>query len=327
MTVRFYSSLDTGAPVLSGTRLIDQVKLVLMACLVNGYGSKSAAGWTVGHEHADGFSLSNGEGFVNFVHQSTGTYAVYIMESITDGSSALAGGYNRRSGPWYDGSSATARQYIYATPFVSGSNPHWSVVADGKTAILLLGASLTSADAISGASAASHYFGRYLNASGLGGFCSLGGGSGTTTSSKFFSDGAGMALRHPLTGVVEQGVGASYHAGAGAFGGLTTTSTRAATVLDRVQSARAPLLCYGPGVSGGTSASSAIYGGLLRGVVFEPYLCSGRPSEVFPALGSANTWQARVTLIPLSGGREWSPFYGIVSEPGGFVSLDPADWG
>ncbi len=68
MTVRMYSSLDAGAPTLpnlSSQRLIDNLKIVLKACLVDGYGSQAAAGWTVGHEHADGFSLGNGDGFIN----------------------------------------------------------------------------------------------------------------------------------------------------------------------------------------------------------------------------------------------------------------------
>lgn len=44
MTVRIYRSDDASAPVLSGTA--GSLITVLDACLVNGYGAKSAAGWT-----------------------------------------------------------------------------------------------------------------------------------------------------------------------------------------------------------------------------------------------------------------------------------------
>jgi hypothetical protein len=43
MTVTVYSSTDSSAPVLSGT--VGSVLALLNACLVNGYGSKAAAGW------------------------------------------------------------------------------------------------------------------------------------------------------------------------------------------------------------------------------------------------------------------------------------------
>jgi hypothetical protein len=44
MTVTVYTSADASAPVLSGT--IGTLITVLDACLVNGYGSQAAAGWT-----------------------------------------------------------------------------------------------------------------------------------------------------------------------------------------------------------------------------------------------------------------------------------------
>ena len=44
MTVTVYLSTDAGAPVLSGQ--VGTVIPILDACLVNGYGSKAAAGWT-----------------------------------------------------------------------------------------------------------------------------------------------------------------------------------------------------------------------------------------------------------------------------------------
>lgn len=44
MTVRIYSSADASAPTLTGEA--DSLNALLLACLVNGYGAKPAAGWT-----------------------------------------------------------------------------------------------------------------------------------------------------------------------------------------------------------------------------------------------------------------------------------------
>jgi hypothetical protein len=44
MTVRLYSSLDVGAPVLNEAS--NTLVAVLDACLVNGYGAKASSGWT-----------------------------------------------------------------------------------------------------------------------------------------------------------------------------------------------------------------------------------------------------------------------------------------
>ena len=112
MTIRIYSSLDTGAPILpnrSSQRLIDNLLIVLKACLVDGYTGKPSAGWTLAHAHANGFSLSNGEGIISFVHNAANAVQVYLMEAITNGSAALPEGVNRRSGPWFEGATTSNR--------------------------------------------------------------------------------------------------------------------------------------------------------------------------------------------------------------------------
>lgn len=327
MTVRAYSSLDSGAPALSGSRLIDRLRQVLMACLVDGYGSKPGAGWTVGHNHADGFSLGNGEGFINFVHQSGSVVTVYVMESITSGAAALAVGDNRRSGPWYEGSTQTGRQYLVCGSVVNGSSPHWSVVADALTVSLLVSGSAASAD-LSGVAgnAATLHFGRYINPSGLHAFCSLG-GSPVTSGANDAWGFQGMALRHPLTGVVEQGLDPRYRASAAAFSNAGGATARNSNVIDKLHPVRAAIECYGAGVSGGTNTSAAIYAGRLRGIIADPFMACLPASQLLPLLGGANTWQGRVTLLTLPGGKQVMPFMPTTAERSAFVSLDPADWG
>lgn len=322
MTVRFYSSLDTGAPSLSGTRLIDRMRAILMACLVTGYGEKTAAGWTVGHDHADGFSLNNGEGIINLVHFNNDAYLAYIMESITSGTTALASGINRRSSTWYDGASSAERQVLYVTG--RATNAHWYVVADDKSCIVLLGGSTTTAEAVAG-NGVSHIFGRYLNAAGLGGFCSLGGAESQYSATGTLIGFGGTLLRHPFTGVVDQGAAPRCACLAAQYQTAVRVS-RSVLQPSRLTPVRAGLMAYGAGLSATTSAASAVFCGQLRGVVSDPVLSGALASQVLPLLGSSNTWQARVTPISLANGTQWLPLFAAANDYGFFVSLDPADW-
>jgi hypothetical protein len=77
-TVITYASTDASAPVLTGA--VGSVVALLDACLVNGYGSKSAAGW------AKSFSGTNKATYRNSATDGTGFY-LYV-----DDSAAAAGG-------------------------------------------------------------------------------------------------------------------------------------------------------------------------------------------------------------------------------------------
>ena len=151
-TPRFYSWDDDGSPgrALSGN-MQNRLKQILIPCLVTGYGSKPGAGWTVGHEHANGFSLSNGDAYINFVSDlpAEGAYPamypwaiqVYVAESLQDGSKAVMSGLNLCSGPYRHGEpegSGYPRQIFngYQSIEANISTLQWTVVADEKTVII-----------------------------------------------------------------------------------------------------------------------------------------------------------------------------------------------
>ncbi|GLU42309.1 hypothetical protein [Pseudomonas sp. NBRC 100443] len=327
MAIRVYTSLDTGAPVLTGS-LLNRLKQIYMACLVNGYGSKPAAGWTVGHQSADGngFSLSNGDGYINFVSSGSNVVQVYLLESITDGSAALAVGANRRSASWFDGSSSGERQTFYSYSGIeSGSNPHWVVAADDKTVIFVSGAGVTAADITNSFSGFAHYFGRYISALGLAGaaeFVSLGGANGEAQ--PMFAKGvSGTALRNPFTGLVDQGDSARYGAANVTYASEQQRS-RGKLLPSRLLPVRAGLQCAGPDLN--NNASYYAHAGHLRGVISEPTLCASMLSEVLALFGLSNTWQARVQPITLPNGKQWYPMFATTAEYGLFISLDPDDW-
>jgi hypothetical protein len=332
MTVRFYSSLDTGAPALpsvSSQRLIDNLRLIFMACLVNGYDVKPGAGWTMAHDHADGFTLSNGAGYINFVHNAINGVAVYLLESLTDTSAALVTGYNRRSGPWYEGQVETGRHYYRANYFIGTyTNKLWSLVADERTVTFLCHANSSSLDADTSSSAALH-FGEYLSPLGTPGFCALGGITSAGVVAYLFTPNifAGTVLRNPFTGLVDQGGAPGYRASGCRETGSGVVESRPRMVLNRLRPFRASLLGLGAGVALSTQNSKAAYCGLLRGILVEPSLCETLLSAVFPVVGvAAPSLQDKVKILNLSGGRQWVPLYSHTSDQGAFVSLDPADW-
>lgn len=332
MTIRIYSSLDSGAPALpnlSSQRAIDNLKIVLKACLVDGYSGKPAAGWTIGHEHADGISFSNGEGYINFV-QVSGNIQVYLMESITNGSAALAQGANRRSGPWYEGQATAARHYCTFPPSGTSAVKGWVVVADDKTVTWL--AHSGSAANFAGAEVANNvrqamHFGRFYPAIGGNGFGVLGGGVSPASSGHYLfrpTAPSGTVLRNPFTGLIDQGSEPQYTN----YVAYPQNNPGANTLLfsPRVLQTVRCGLSAGGAFAGGNIASQGTYAGALRGMLYDPAMAAVRANLVLPQLGIASPGPEDMIRSLLVGGKSVVPLWPHTTDGGGFISLDPADW-
>lgn len=134
----FYSSTDTGGPGrnLSGNAQ-NRLKQILKACLVDGYGDKPAAGWEMVHEHPQGFSLTNGRGYINFVSDLPGmnasqrTIHIYSLSNITGTSNAILEGDGLCSGGYREYMSDPGSRH--ATNIVNGNILKWIVLADDRT--------------------------------------------------------------------------------------------------------------------------------------------------------------------------------------------------
>lgn len=326
MTIRVYSSLDTGAPVLAGSTY-DRLRTILLSCLVTGFSGKPGAGWSLVHDVSGGCSFGNGVAVLNLVSLNDFNVQLYSMEFVNNPGTALAGGYNRRSGRWADDTS-TDRQTLYGWNLLStssGQNPHWVVVADAHTCIVVLGSATATSDV---GSCASFYFGRYQNALGLTGpaeWCCLGGYFGPNSNisqwflwaSNSFGARAGTLLRNPITGLVlppsASFVGASSSSSQPANSGVKLAA------LTRLSLSRASIWLWGEGTNGPV--------GYMRGVLQDTNLCSASYSEVLALLGRPNTWQQRVTPLELPGGKLVLPYWpSSTIDSAYFISLDPADW-
>ena len=132
MTVRFYSSSDAGAPALRGNTPGDLIN-VLDKCLVTGYGSKAAAGWTKPYTGTNVAAFRQGAGsngmYLRIDDTSTATshrHAVVVgYESMTD--------VNTGTPTSFPTTAQEATGLRWMTHYGSGSvaNPRrWFVIAD-----------------------------------------------------------------------------------------------------------------------------------------------------------------------------------------------------
>lgn len=328
MTVRMYSSLDAGAPILTGQNF-QRLRQLLGACLVTGYGAKVGAGWTLAHESVDGlgFSFSNGMGVVAFVASTAAANRseIYIMETVTDGATALPSGYNRRSGPWFDGQSTTERCGVWLGG-LSGLNPHWFAVADEHTFTVMFCSGTETADNGSASTSAAIYVGAYITPLDDVGFCVVGGNASGHNPYLGRQGQVGMSLRNPFTGLVDQGVTPRYTASPARYGRAYDSASLSRVQPSRLTPVRAGLLGWGAGLSAGTSADRAVVCGYLRGLVSEATLSGAALSQIVGLFGAANVWQSRVTPVTLPNSQQWMPLSSWSFDEAFFMSLNQADW-
>lgn len=179
-----YHSTDAGAPTPANVN--DAIYDILLACLVNGYGAKPAAGWAVVYDawQSDGMlSLTNADqtgviGFVRGTSSSVGC-SLFVADAMVDATSAV----NARSGKIARTSltdlesQSDCHQCLY-----SNTHTHWCVVANDNFAMLFHGN--TQARLYSISDAGSWTSGGFLmfgagadvrNGGGLGNFFVIGG--------------------------------------------------------------------------------------------------------------------------------------------------------
>lgn len=332
-TPRFYSWDDDGSPgrALSGN-LQNRLKQILVPCLVTGYGSKPGAGWTVGHEHANGFSLINTDGnVVNFVSNlpaqapypamNAEAIHIYLANSITDSSGPIIAGAGLCSGP-----------YRYGLPELGGSPRHsisakrqlqdnlstlqWTVVADDKTVALVLSGGVAGSDANHLAYvnfSSTLYFGGVLNDLLLANdFVALGGSNSgyNVDPSRYTLSGGCTSVTSPLTGLhVYEDVQSE------PFKSRLNTWPR----LEAGSVMPAHIFLQSPRIAVGDS-----YIGRLRGVVYDDVLAIAGWKAYVRALGFSGTDYTDRGKVVSIGAHQYAYAVGYA---GGFVmTTDPAFW-
>ena len=140
MTVRVYRWDDASAPVLTGE--VGKLAALLKACLVTGYGSKTAAGWS------NPYSATNVKAFTNSVAAGGTGYGIKVSHTNAQYASVI--GYEA-----VDGSGKLTKQFPTGAQLASGTiwwcsstadtTPRpWLLVADEKRFYLWIGYSVTT---------------------------------------------------------------------------------------------------------------------------------------------------------------------------------------
>lgn len=141
MTVRVYRWDDASAPVLTGQA--GSRAALLKACLVTGYGSKTAAGWS------NPYSATNIEAFTNSPAAGGTGYGVLVTDtnaqyaSVIGYESITGGGVMTNQFP--TSAQQAAGMVIYASSTADTTPRPWLVVADEKRFYIWIGYNVTTA--------------------------------------------------------------------------------------------------------------------------------------------------------------------------------------
>ena len=137
-TVRVYKSTDTSAPVLTGTAG-DLVNL-LDKCLVAGYGSSTAAGWT------KPYTATNKAVF----YMATGTPRMYLDVDDSNAQDARLVGYESMSavatgtGPFPTAAQLSGGLYVRKSNTADATARPWLLIACERAVYLMTGAAQTT---------------------------------------------------------------------------------------------------------------------------------------------------------------------------------------
>ena len=144
MTVRLYQWDDAGAPTLNGTA--GSLISILDACLVNGYGSKPAAGWSKPFSGTNAAAYRAGGGTQSYLDVVDTSTAVTQLRGFM-AMSGLGTGDN----PFPTSTQLSYGSYFYKSAAGSTARP-WVLVADSKRFYLFGASAQTTAEGMQASS-------------------------------------------------------------------------------------------------------------------------------------------------------------------------------
>lgn len=300
-----YHRDQSGAPILtySANQYVvthfTALKDILKACLINGYGSRPAAGWSLINEGSDFIVLRNGSasGYVCF-SWAGGLITVYVAETYTGMSGNVMTGDGLKTGT---SANNAAPQRVTAVALAYGTNSTtWSMVADSKSFVLALSAVIgTGAVELGWAVNNNAPTTLYVGEDSLGHFIVIGGQNNSTAAPTLdlgdFAARGFTALKNPASGLL---VGAGSLAVELPGFGLTTdpATHKTTTPLPDVELSRA------------VWAGGGVYAGRLRGIAWTPVLARHKASAAANCLGYVGTMNTRTANTPINLGDGYTYF-------------------
>lgn len=139
MAVTVYRSTDSSAPTLSGT--VGSLVALLDACLVNGYGSKTAAGWTKPFTATNGAVFRPGSGVQHYFHiDDNSPNATAAAREAQIRGSETASAFQTGTGffPTTTQIALLSGLAIRKSASADGTARAWTVIADDRTCYLFV---------------------------------------------------------------------------------------------------------------------------------------------------------------------------------------------
>lgn len=321
-----YHRDQAGAPVptynnsQAGAHNFAAFKLLLIACLVTGYGSKPAAGWELISEGANYLVLRNGthSGYVCLSFTGSYTVVVYLAETYAGVVSNVMTGDGLKTGT--ASNNAVPQRVNLMWLFGYSAFSTWFLVADAATFIFVGGGVNSLLEASNDANA---YVWRslYVGEDTAENFIAVGGfnlASDAAGAANYFGSNGFTALKNPDTGLL---------VGAGSISPVIPSldvasnqnswRTTAILALDLV-----PLSPVSWGLSGST------YAGKLRGVIQSAPLVCVAPSKAVQSIGFSGPLTVRNLNTPINLGDGNTYFMGVAySASATFMVTDnPVFW-
>ncbi len=283
----------------------DAFRVILKACLVDGYGLVPAAGWELIHSAANSIVLRNGthSGYVCFQRTPSTSSLVTVWLAATYSGVDAAGkiiGDGVRSGTAAN-SSAPHRLQVRALAARSESST-WAMVADNETFVLSMsGSSSVAPIEVTGVAGQSYEANLtfYCGSDSFGDFICAGGANSESSSASLdtarFSSAGFTCLKHPDTGLlVDTGAITVFMPGTVVFNNATLFSGFPSGVV--LSSAHLSPLSW--------IANSVVR--RLRGIAVDPRLSYAYNSPAAQALGGpALTTRTMNTLLDLGDGHDY----------------------
>lgn len=130
-----YRSSDSGAPALSGT--VGSLVALLDACLVNGYGSKAAAGWSKAFTGTNGAAFRQGGSGFYWNIDDNGPGAGLAKEARARGYETMSA-FGTGTGPFPTTTQLANGTFIRKSVAADATARTWLVAADSRTCYLFI---------------------------------------------------------------------------------------------------------------------------------------------------------------------------------------------
>lgn len=322
--VTVYKKGDAGAPALVYNTAQATIanfaafKTILKACLVNGYGSKAAAGWELIAEGTQYLVLRNAThtGYVCFSWLGSYTMTVYLAETYSGVTNNVMTGDGLKSGV-AAGITLPQKLVLISLAF-SDAISSWYVVADGKS--FMFGGSGFTSDVSIGSSSGYALKPLYVGEDSRGNFISIGGDGATTDSTSsvnYFRARAMTVLKDPSTGLlVDTGAISTVIPAMGEITPGSWKSTQGAP-LEEVTLSR---------MAWGKSGAAGI-AGYLRGLALPAELTVVSLDTAVTSLGGSGTVISKVHLpIGLGDAFTYLPGAASAAMPTFLVTDNPGFW-